>query len=208
MTNKEAWEPAEAGGWQRKKKTVGDTVTGKESFRAEPDGQTPEITNPQKVDVSSFHNEEIFQQDLPFIKKAENYAKEKFGVDIKGVIPAIYSQESSFGVADTNKNPQIGEEAYRMGLTEAAKKELEKAGVKTDFNTKQGVMNAAAAFFAIKGNVYDYDKKTDTQTLNERATQEYKDDPAKTYAERYYGGDEDVYDIIKKKIDYYKGLDY
>lgn len=169
----------------------------------------PTYSKPIDKDISDFHNEEKLKEFAPYIKEANNFVKEKLGTELpKGLLPAILSQESSFGTVEDSKNPEIGDKAYLLGLTNTAKEELKKAGIEADFNDTQGAFNAAAAYFALRQNVYDYDQDNDKQILNTQATDEYKNNPTKTYTERYYGGKLPVEDLFKKRYEYYNQLDY
>jgi hypothetical protein len=128
----------------------------------------------------------------PQLKGAEEYAKKLTGIEVpRGILPAIYAQESSAGNNDTNYNPKIGESAWLYGLTNNAKQELmtnpKTKTEKWDFHTQQGAANAAATYWALRSNIYGYDKKTNTQTLDKTAAEKYKANEGLRYIERYNG---------------------
>lgn len=118
------------------------------------------------------------------ILAAADFAK-KQGYEITApMLRTILSLESSALEDKTNRNPKIGEYAWVAGLTDLAKKDLQKMGFTPDFNSIQGALNAAAIYAGQRMSVYDYDPKTNTRTLNP-ITDTYKKDFGQFYANRY-----------------------
>ena len=181
------------------------------------------VIKPKNVDASSVKkqlnasdfnaidiNSESFKKNLPYIKEARRYAKEELGYDIpKGMLEAIFMQESSAGTNATNKNPKLGNSAYMVGLASEGIDHLRKVGYQGDYNKPQDTFKGVARLLADKSKVYDYDPATNVKVLNKEKTDAYAKDPALLYAQRYYGGkDKEVYNNFKQRLDYYSNIDY
>lgn len=157
-----------------------------------PSGITP-IDSPQ------------FSKYRPMIEQAAKTASEKTGVEVPPyLLAATFHQESSAGTNKANYNPKIGEQAWLMGMTDTAKKDLEKK-YKIDLNTEQGVFDASALYYADRAKEYSYDPKTNIKT----PIKDYTSNQSDWYVSRYHAfpSGED-YDKIKStfsdKLNYYK----
>lgn len=189
--------------------SIMELVTHRQSYEAVPThqeiqdvaihGMTPESANALPI--------EKLHEYIPKIKSVEQRLKEQ-GINVpKGLLPAIFMQESSAGTVNTSYNPDIGEKAWTVGLTKGAVSELQKNGFTPDLSSDEGAFEAAGRYWDLRSKVYDYDPKTDTKTLNPK-TELYAQDPALAYQERYYGGDKPVAETFKKKLQYYANSNY
>jgi len=183
---------------QSTKTALGDTLSklgaSTIEYRAAPP-KTPSISH-QDADTASWDSPAM-QEASPYIKAAA----ERSGV-APALLASIYAQESSAGTSSKNYNKKIGESAYLLGLTENAKKDLLKAGKEVDFNSKQGVFNAAADYLALRSKEYAYDKKTNTQTV----VKDYANDPQELYLSRYANATDRpiIEPAFKKRYEYYQ----
>ena len=81
----------------------------------------------------------------------------------RGLLAAVVMQESSMGTNASNSNPTIGKNAWWVGFTKIATKELKRRGKAVDLSTPQGAIQAAADYLALskgkhKGIAEWYDK--------------------------------------------------
>lgn len=150
------------------------------------------------ANTASFYSPQM-QEALPWIKAASK---------ANGVAPSLlmsmYAQESSAGTDKASYNPDIGENAWRMGLTADALKNLKDNGLPHDASTPEGAINAAAAYASLRSKVYDYDSKTDTKT----PTKQYDTNDPSLYLDRYVDPTrrDKIADSFKKRADYYSGF--
>lgn len=163
-----------------------------------------------KVYGATSLDDPTFQEHLPYIKNAEKYAREELGYDIPhGLLPSIFDKESTAGKNSSQYNPALGESAWMLGMATEGQKRLKEIGYKGDYISKQGVFNSAVKLLSDKSKVFDYNPKTNTKTINQVATDKYTSDPSSLYSERYYAGkDKKVYNVFKKKFEYYSKSDY
>lgn len=118
-----------------------------------PQSQTSDTT--QAIDPSKFHNQA--QMDK-YQKMIETAAKKANLIDpsrdYRPIIASLLSKESSWGTDKRSYNPDIGKSAWLVGMTKGAAYTLAKNDIKTNLNTDQGAINAAAAYYALmnKGN--------------------------------------------------------
>jgi hypothetical protein len=125
------------------------------------------------------------------IQNAQTLYKKQFGEDLDpAILPALLNAESAFGTNKKSYNPKIGQNAYLGGLTTVAGDEIKRrTGTPADFNSSQGALNAMALTWGFKQHKYNYDPKTDTQTLDATTTAKLKANPAQTYKGYWGGGD-------------------
>jgi len=157
---------------------------------------TPQ-TQTQQVQTDMFPLSEEYK---PFLKSTYNSYK-----DLKpGYLESLIMTESTMGQNKKNELKDYGKFGYLVGLTQTAANELIRNKISFDANSVQGAIDAAAKYSDLKRTVYDYDQKTDKQTVRYI----YEDMP-KLWKERYNTrkgiGDEDTF---RKYYDYYSTLKY
>jgi len=113
----------------------------------------------------------------------------------KGLLETILMAESSMGSVTKNKNGDIGDFAYLVGFTPAAKQELIRNGIIPDLNSHEGVLQAVADFYKIKKDFRNEDG----------SIRHTYDNMAKWYNERYSSGKlkPEVIEKFDKMYNYY-----
>lgn len=147
------------------------------------------------------------------IQSAEKLVKDKLGITLpKGFIKTLLAQESNFGTNDTNYNKNLGENAWLVGLTDGAKKDLAKrltgnyAVDKELINPDsiQGAINAAALYIALQSRKSLGQDKTGTKIIDTLAQKELLSNVDKLYKEYNGNGTKNAEKDFKKRYEYFK----
>lgn len=128
------------------------------------------------------------------ITNAEALVKKTLGSNLpKGLVKTVLALESAFGTNPASYNPSLGENAWLMGLTADAKKELA-ARLKGEFtvdpslidtNTIQGAINASALYLALKARVSRGQDATGSKIIDTIVEKQLLSDPTKLYSTKY-----------------------
>lgn len=128
------------------------------------------------------------------ISTAENLVKSTLGITLpKGLIKTILATESGFGTDDRSYNPKLGENAWLVGLTSDAQKELT-TRLKGDFavdpslvnpDSIQGAINTAALYIALKSRVSKGQDSTGSKIIDDVVHKQLLSDPVKLYSTKY-----------------------
>ena len=162
-----------------------------------------------KVEVLSKDNPVYNAYDSE-IANAEKLVQDKLGIQLpKGFIKTILAQESSLGTNSKNYNSKLGENAWLVGLTDVAKKDIANRmkgdfaidPTQTDPNTVQGAINSAALYAGLKMRPSKGQDKEGNKIIDTIIANSMKD--VKNLYKAYNGGGtKGAEEDFKKRYDY------
>lgn len=147
------------------------------------------------------------------ISNAEGLVKSKLGITLpKGLVKTIIATESGFGTDDRSYNPKLGQNAWLVGLTADAKKELANR-LKGDYgvdpalinsDTIQGAINSAALYIALKSRVSKGQDSTGSKIIDDVVQKQLLSDPVKLYSTKYSNRSKDAQKAFETRYKYIK----
>lgn len=147
------------------------------------------------------------------ISNAEELVKSKLGITLpKGLIKTIIATESGFGTDDRSYNPKLGKNAWLVGLTDDAKKEITNR-LKGEYeidptlinpDTIQGAINSAALYIALKSRVSKGQDSTGSKIIDEVVQKQLLSDPVKLYSTKYSNRSKDAKKAFEARYNYIK----